>query len=127
MMSDKMTRYMERRKKYKVGDRAFFEFYDGTIGSAIVKEIKPDIYTEDGKTIHFDMLYLGERTTIEDYNTLPYSDPRVKALMKQLKKQDKIAEQIREWVIANFDIYDTKTIANALGEVAIEYGYDFDL
>lgn len=29
MMFDKMTRYMGRRKKYKVGDRIFFEYYDG--------------------------------------------------------------------------------------------------
>jgi hypothetical protein len=123
---------MGRRKKYKVGDRIFFEYYDGSIGSKIVQDIKPESYVDDnGRTINYDMLITWESgncsSGTEDYNTLPLSDPRVKALMKQFKEQDKIAKQIRELVIANFGIYDTKTIANALGEVAIEYGYDFDL
>ena len=83
----------------------FFEFYDGTIGSAIVEEIKPDIYTEYN-------------------NTLPYSDPRVKAMMKELKKQDKCAGIIREFVNANTDVYSIETIAAALGQVAKEYGYE---
>lgn len=123
---------MGRRKKYKVGDRIFFEYYDGSIGSKIVQDIKPKSYVDDnGRTINYDMLITWKSgdcsSGTEDYNTLPYSDPRVKALKKELKKQDEITKQIRELVIANFGIYDTKTIANALGEVAIEYGYDFDL
>lgn len=60
----------------------------------------------------------------EDYNTLPYSDPRVKALMKELKKQDECADIIREFVNANTDIYSIETIAAALGQVAKEYGYE---
>lgn len=123
---------MARRKKYKVGDRIFFEYYDGSIGSKIVQDIKPKSYVDDnGRTINYDMLITWKSgncsSGTEDYNTLPLSEPRVKALMKQFKKQDEITKQIREFVIANFGIYDTKTIANALGEVAIEYGYDFDL
>ena len=102
---------MGRRKKYKVGDRVFFEFYDGTIGSAIVKEIKPDIYTEYN-------------------NTLSYSDPRVKELQKQLAKQDSLAQDIRDWIAlrtGNYPgYYDNETIAAALGQVAKEYGYNED-
>lgn len=119
---------MARRKKYKVGDRIFYEYNDGTIGTDIVLEVKPDSYIDDnGKTINYDMLIIWKSgncsSSIEDYNTLPYSDPRVKALMKELKKQDECSDIIREFVNANTDIYSIETIASALGQVAKEYGY----
>lgn len=119
---------MGRRKNYKVGDRIFFEYYDGTVGTATVLEVIPDTYTdENNKLIHYDKLvtYKGEhfKEQIEDYETLPLSDPRVKALMKELKKQDELADEIREFVNANTDIYSVETIAAALGQVAKEYGY----
>jgi hypothetical protein len=123
---------MARRKKYKVGYRIFFEHLDGTIGTEIVLEVIPDTYIDDNnKPIHFDMLVTyksGEQFSeeIEDYNTLPYSDPRVKALMKELKKQDECADIICEFVNANTDIYSIETIAAALGQVAKQYGYKED-
>jgi hypothetical protein len=47
---------MARRKKYKVGDRIFFEHYDGTIDTAIVLEIKPESYVDDnGKTVNYEI------------------------------------------------------------------------
>lgn len=121
---------MGRRKKYKVGDRIFFECLDGTIGTEIVLEVIPDTYIDDNnKPIHYDTLVThksGEQFSeeIEDYNTLPYSDPRVKALMKELKKQDEFANEIREFANANTDIYSIETIAAALAQVAKEYGYE---
>lgn len=122
---------MGRRKEYKVGERIFFEYYDGTVGTKTVLEIKPESYVDDnGKTVNYDMLITRERgnasSGIEDYNTLPYSDPRVKALMEKLKNQDEIADLVRDFVIANSDIYDTETIAEALAQVAIEYGWQYD-
>lgn len=123
---------MARRKNYKVGDRIFFEYCDcDTVGTAIVLEIKPESYVNDnGRTINYNML-VTERgsnwsVSIEDYNTLPLSDPRVKALMKKLKKQDEFADVIREFVNANTDIYSIENIAAALGQVAKEYGYEED-
>jgi len=123
---------MGRRKKYKVGDRIFFEYYDGTVGTKTVIDIKPKSYVDDnGRTINYDMLITWKSgncsSGTEGYNTLPYSDPRVKALMKELKKQDECADKIREFVNANTDIYSIETIAAALGQVAIEYGYEWDL
>lgn len=120
---------MARRKKYKVGDRIFYEYYDGTVGIATVLEIKPESYVDDnGKTINYDMLIVWRRgncsSGTEDYNTLPLSDPRVKALKKELKKQDELADIIREFVNANTDVYSIETIASALGQVAKEYGYE---
>lgn len=120
---------MARRKKYKVGDRIFYEYYDGTVGTATVLEINQESYVDDnGRTINYDMLITWKSgncsSGTEDYNTLPYSDPRVKALMKELKKQDECADIIREFVNANTDIYSIETIASALGQVAKEYGYE---
>lgn len=126
---------MSRRKKYKVGDRIFFEYYDGTVGTATVLEIIPDTYTdENNKLIHYDKLvtYKGEhfKEQIEDYETLPLSDPRVKELQKQLAKQDSLAQDIRDWIVNKCetypDYYDNEIIAAALGQVAKEYGYEED-
>lgn len=122
---------MARRKNYKVGDRIFFEYYDGTVGTAIVLEVEPDSYINDkGEEVNYNMLVTerGANWSVktEDYNTLPYSDPRVKALMKELKKQDECADIIREFVNANTDIYSIETIAAALGQVAKQYGYKED-
>lgn len=119
---------MAKCKKYKVGDRIFYENYDGTVGTSIVLEIEPKSYVDDnGRTINYNMLVTerGSNWTVstEDYNTLPYSDPRVKALIKELEKQDEFVDKIREFVNTNTDIYSIETIATALGQVAKEYGY----
>ena len=126
---------MARRKKYKVGDRIFFEYHDGTIGTAIVLEIEPKSYVDDnGRTINYDMLITWKSGScssgIEDYDTLPLSDPRVKELQKQLAKQDSLAQDIRDWITSKGktypDYYNNEVIAAALGQVAKEYGYKED-
>lgn len=126
---------MGRRKKYKVGDRIFFEYYDGTVGTRIVLEIEPRSYVENGKTINYDILITYKngshfKEAIEDYSTLPYSDPRVKEFQKQLAKQDSLAQDIRNWIINKCDTYpdyyNNEIIAAALGQVAKEYGYKED-
>ena len=123
---------MAKRKKHKVGDRIFYEHFDGTIGTAIVLEVIPCTYfDENNKPIHYNELVTYKsgkhfQESIEDYNTLPLSDPRVKAMMKELKKQDELADEIRVIANANTDIYSIETIAAALGQVAKEYGYKED-
>ena len=122
---------MGRRKKYKVGERIFFEYYDGTVGTAIVLEIKPKSYVDDnGRTINYDMLITWKSgncsSGTEDYNTLPLNDPRVKELQKQLAKQDSLAQDVRDWIALKCstypNYYDNEIIAAALGQVAREYG-----
>ena len=126
---------MSRRKKYKVGDRIFFEYYDGTVGTEIVLEVEPKSYIDDnGKTINYDELITWRSgncsSSIEDYNTLPLSDSRVKELQKQLAKQDSLAQDLRDWITNKCetypDYYDNEVIAAALGQVAKEYGYEED-
>lgn len=85
-------------KKYKIGDRIFYEYYDFTIGSAVVIDIERKSYNDDGKDVEFDNLILWRSengnvsTAIEDYNTLPKSDPRVKAFIKE--KKDEILKHL---------------------------------
>ena len=124
---------MARRKKHKVGDRIFFEYLDGSVGTAIVLEVHPESYVNDnGRTINYDMLITWRSgncsSGIEDYTTLPLSDPRVKALQKQLAKQDSLVQDIRDWIVNKCntypDYYNNEIIAAALGQVAKEYGYE---
>ena len=77
------------QKNIKVGDRIYYEYLDETIGSAIVTEIEPRTYWDNGKMHNFNMLSLGEYTAIEDYNTLAPSNPKVKAYIKEMKAKRK--------------------------------------
>ena len=74
------------KRNIKVGDRIYYEYFDGGIGSAIVTEIEPNFYHDDnGKKIDFNMLYTGPHSCIEDYGTLAPSNPKVKAFIKEMK------------------------------------------
>ena len=74
------------QRNIKVGDRIYFEYYDGRIGSAVVTEIEPRFYYDgNGKRIDFNMLFTGPHTCIEDYNTIAPSNPKVKAYIKENK------------------------------------------
>jgi hypothetical protein len=131
----KKDKTMSKRKKYKVGDRIFFECLDGTIGTEIVLEVEPKSYIDDnGRTVNYDELITWRNgncsSSIEDYNTLPLSGPRVKELQKQLAKQDNLVQDVHDWIALKCstypDYYDNETIAAALGQVAKEYGYEED-
>ena len=74
------------QRNIKVGDRIYYECYDGTIGTSIVTKIEPRTYfLDNGKRLDFNMLTLGPYTAIEDYNTLAPSNPKVKAYIKERK------------------------------------------
>ena len=74
------------QRNIKVGDRIYFEYFDGGIGSTIVTEIEPRFYYDDkGKRIDYNMLHTGPHTCIEDYNTLAPSNPKVRAYIKEMK------------------------------------------
>ena len=73
------------QRNIKVGDRIYYECYDGEIGSAIVTEIELQTYWDYGKKFDYNMLYTGPNTCIEDYNTLAPSNPKVKAYIKEMK------------------------------------------
>lgn len=74
------------KRNIKVGDRIYYECLDNTIGTAIVTKIEPrTYYWDNGKRYNFNMLSTGPYTAIEDYNTLPPSNPKVKVYIKKMK------------------------------------------
>lgn len=74
------------KRNIKLGDRIYYEYLDGSIGSAVVTGIRPETTTDYyGKEFSFNRLYTGPHTCIEDYNTLAPSNPKVKAYIKELK------------------------------------------
>ena len=73
------------QRNIKVGDRIYYECYDGTIGTSIVTKIEPQTYWDSGHD--FNMLYTGPHSAIEDYNTLAPSNRKVKAYIKEVKSK----------------------------------------
>lgn len=86
-------------KNYKIGDRIFFECYDGTIETAIVIDIEDKSFlTDKGKEFHYKSLITWREgncsSAIEDYNCLSKSNPKCKELAKKYAKFDKNKEKI---------------------------------
>lgn len=100
------------RKKYKVGDRIFYELYPSKeVETAIIKRIEDQSYIDDnGKEIPFKWFVLWESgncsSGIEDYSCLSYNDPRVKEIIKKYKKFDKEKDNIVESIVKMMSPYD---------------------
>ena len=76
------------QRNIKLGDRIYYEYFDGGIGSAIVTGIRPETTTDiNGKEFSFNRLFTGPHTCIEDYNTLAPSNSKVKAYIKEMKSK----------------------------------------
>lgn len=74
------------QRNIKIGDRIYYEYFGGGIGSAIVTGIRPETTTDiNGKEFSFNRLLTGPHTCIEDYNTLAPSNPKVKAYIMGMK------------------------------------------
>ena len=82
------------QRNIKVGDRIYYECYDGTIGTSIVTKIEPQTYWDNGKKFDYNMLFTGPHSAIEDYNTLSPSNRKVKAYIKEVKaKQEALISE----------------------------------
>ena len=78
------------QRNIKVGDRIYYECYDGTIGTSIVTKIEPrTTYWDNGKRYDYNMLFTGPYSAIEDYNTLSPFNRKVKAYIKEVKTKRK--------------------------------------
>ena len=119
-----------RRKEYKVGDRVFYECYpSGEIGTAIIKRIENESYRDDnGKEIPFKWLILQEvancSSGIEDYNCLPYNDPRVKELIKKYKNFDKERDNILESIVEILSSYDKSIQEEVIELIKIKFNIE---
>ena len=78
------------QRNIKVGDRIYYEYYDGTIGTSIVTKIEPRTYLViNGIKYDYNMLFTGPHSAIEDYNTLSPSNRKVRAYIKEVKAKRK--------------------------------------
>lgn len=74
------------QRNIKLGDRIYYEYFGGGIGSSIVISIIPETTTDiNGKVFSFNRLLTGPHTCIEDYNTIAPSNPKVRAYIKEMK------------------------------------------
>jgi hypothetical protein len=75
------------KRVIKVGDTIYYECHDGTIDSAIVRDIQPKESNDwlPKKKIQYNWLRTSENSGIEDYNTLAPSNPKVRAYVKAKK------------------------------------------
>lgn len=74
------------QRNIKIGDRIYFEYFGGRIGSAVVISIRPEVGKDYyDNPIHYNWLQTSEYEGIEDYNTLAPSNPKVKAYIKEMK------------------------------------------
>jgi len=63
----------------KIGDRVYFRYWDGTIGTAVITNIEKQHGTVNthGEEMDYEMYSTGPYKGIESYNCLPNNDPDV--------------------------------------------------
>lgn len=123
---------MARTKQRKVGDRIFYDKYDGTIGTAIIKRIEPvvDIHMDKygnrlkgGKVFKYNEYYTGVSTVIADYSCLSDNDPRVKAFCKGKKFiTDGFADELRKFLVEHGAHKGDDDVVQILNDLAEEFG-----
>ncbi len=122
---------MARTKQRKVGDRIFFECFDGTIGTATIKKISPAESVFDkkgnflgmGKTYKFNYYHTSDMTAIEDYNCLSDNDPRVKEYCKGKKFiTADFADELRKFLVEHGAHKGDDDVVQILNDLAEEFG-----
>lgn len=120
---------MGRTKQRKVGDRIFYECYDGTIGTAIIKKIEDAEYKESqgygkpDKVVKYKKYYTGVYESIENYNCLSDNDPRVKEYCKGKKFiTADYADELRQFLVEHGAHKGDADVAQILYDLAKEFG-----
>lgn len=119
---------MARTKQRKVGDRIFFEYFDGTIGTAIIKKIEDAEYKESqgyrkpDKVVKYKKYYTGVDAPIEDYECLSDNDPRVKAFCKGRKFiTADFADELRKFLVEHGANKGDNDVVQILYDLAKEF------
>jgi hypothetical protein len=119
-----------KRKKYKVGDRVFYEDYKGDVASAIIlrieeREMDSDRYgrpAKNGGKVKYRLYMTGRCTAIEDYNCLPENDPRVR---KYKDGRTFIASNFREqlvgWLTSHGAHKGDQDVSEILYDLSLEF------
>lgn len=121
---------MARTKQRKVGDRIFYEHFDGTIGTATIKKIesaespfnKEGYYLKNGKKHKFNYYHTSDTEAIEDYNCLSDKDPRVKEYCKGKKFiTADFADELRKFIVEHGAHKGDNDVVNILNDLAKEF------
>lgn len=121
---------MGRTKQRKVGDRIFYEKYDGTIGTATIKKIDPTEspfdkkgnYFKNGKKYKFNYYHTSDTAVIEDYNCLYDNDPRVKEYCKGKKFiTSDFADELRQFLVEHGAHKGDDDVVQILNDLAEEF------
>lgn len=119
---------MARTKQKKVGDRIFYEYFDGTIGTAIIKKIEyaeykeSQGYGEPDKVVKYKKYYTGVNMSIENYNCLSDNDPRVKEYCKGKKLiTADFADKLRKFLVEHGAHKGDDDVVQILNDLAEEF------
>lgn len=106
---------MARKRKYKVGDRIFFERFNGLVDTAIVLKITEESYIDNkGKEISYQWLTTSESERgnvsfgIEDYSCLSANNSKCKVLAAKYAKFDKEKDKIINSILAIMSPWESK-------------------
>ena len=120
---------MGKTKQRKVGDRIFYEKYDGTICTAIIKKIEDAEYKESqgygkpDKVVKYKKYHTGVDVSIENYMCLSDNDPRVKAFCKGKKFiTADFADELRQFLVEHGAHKGDDDVAQILYDMAKEFG-----
>lgn len=119
---------MARTKQRKVGDRIFYEKFNGEIGTAIIKKIEDAEYKESqgygkpDKVVKYKKYYTGFNEYIEDYGCLSDNDPRVKEYCKGKKFiSSDFADELRQFLVEHGAHKGDNDVVNILYDLAEEF------
>lgn len=125
-----MARVVARPKKRKVGDRIFYENYNGEIETCLIKDIRVETSRQGmfgeplkGNSVFRYYVYkTGKYTSIEDYNCLSETDERVKEFCKDKKFiTSDFVDELRKWLESKGAHKGDQDVAQILHDVAEEY------
>lgn len=115
------------KQKHKIGNRVFYECFDGTISTNVILDINDCSYTNDkGKKVKYKEFILWREgncsSAVEDYNCLSPNDPRCRDITKQYKQYDKDRESIISSIMEIIDKYPPIVINDIITQLNVRYG-----
>lgn len=118
-----------RYKNYKVGDRIFFEDYEGNVMTDIVLEVEDKSYeTDRGYPFHYQWLTVWRSESgrcssgVENYSCISPNNPRVRELAKRYAKFDKNKDKLIDDMLKLLEEYDDEIKRDAVKLLNIRVG-----
>lgn len=118
-----------RYKNYKVGDRIFFEDYEGNVMTDIVLEVEDRSYeTDRGTPFNYQWLTVWKSESgfcssgVENYNCISPRNPRIRDLAKRYAKFDANKDKLIDDMLKVIEEYDDEIKRDAVKLLNIRVG-----